>query len=846
MPRQTNIGSAVINFRGNSTSLERATRRGNTSLRAHRAAIKRTQRQYVTFNTTVRNSLTAFRGLGAALGAGLLGGGIVAGITSLANLGASLRETSLAVGGTVESLQNLRFIGESDGVGTDQLDRSLMRLNQTLGEARDGSASAAEAFERLGLDAEQLSQLPLEERFLAISSSIRELGDITLQSAAAREIFGRAGLDLLPVLLQEEDALRATIARSEELGNVTNDNAAALKDLSQRFSDVGKAFTAAFANQAAGPSSGLNDALGSAAENAEQLIGVLGRVSALLGTVFLIRGGPAVVRGLIGQFRDMRTSVLDLNKAFRAGDITRYQRNIGRLGVALRGAGIIGLAALIAFEVFQILDALGLIDKAYNALASATRAFVNAMKLAFNDLVGGVEVGVNAVIDGINATSRGLSSFGSDVQDAFGDVENFTVSTFQSVFGTAREEVEKTGDVIAQAADDIVQVENAYADTEQNIANLNLAQPLEQIPAVAEEAGLSFEQLSQRAEENLRRSTDATLRASDASAQAIADGQAQLAEFQSLIGQVDLGLPFEEAQAAANAANQEFVHSAEAIRQIHNNFNELSGSANRAANAIAGVGESSARARRQFVPVGEFDALTEAFGAFSLPGVPLPPERSGAQVREDARVLAEIAEEEAERTRQRFASRSSRMVDTTPFPPRQSRAEILFDRDRPNETERFFARQTNQIENQNRRIQQQIRLQGLSGRALARQRAEDEFYNTVRRRRIELERQINTGTFTQVEQARIQLQQLDQYVNNQGPAFIAQRTREYEANVQLEGTYDRLRDAQTDQARTAEDTATQMANLFEGIASGSLDAEQSLKQLGRTLVDDLFNQLIGQ
>ena len=98
MPRQTNIGSAVINFRGNSTSLERATRRGNTSLRAHRAAIKRTQRQYVTFNTTVRNSLTAFRGLGAALGAGLLGGGIVAGITSLANLGASLRETSLAVG----------------------------------------------------------------------------------------------------------------------------------------------------------------------------------------------------------------------------------------------------------------------------------------------------------------------------------------------------------------------------------------------------------------------------------------------------------------------------------------------------------------------------------------------------------------------------------------------------------------------------------------------------------------------------------------------------------------------------------------------------------------------------
>ena len=206
-------------------------------LRANTAQFARgmnsAQRQMATFASTAVRVAGIF-------GVGVFGAGALQGIRSLTQLGASLIETSRAADLSVESLQNLRFLFVSDGIGADMADRALLRLNRTLGEAQAGGVRAQETFAALGLSVEELVNLRGEERFFAIANAIRELEDRTLQTEAATRIFGRAGQDLLPVLIQNEDALRSTVKQSENLGNVSERNAQALKDLDQVFANFAK------------------------------------------------------------------------------------------------------------------------------------------------------------------------------------------------------------------------------------------------------------------------------------------------------------------------------------------------------------------------------------------------------------------------------------------------------------------------------------------------------------------------------------------------------------------------------------------------------------------------------
>ena len=248
MVAEVNVGTARVNFRADSTRLTRATRNANNSLRRHRASLRQTQTTYRRTAQQAGLLVGRLRGIGAALGIGLLGGGLFAGVRQLSQLGSSLVETSRAADLSVESLQNLRFVAESDGVAADQLDRALLRLNRTLGDAATGNKAAVDAFAELGLEFESLVNLRGEERFLAIARAISELEDRTLQTSAATAIFGRAGQDLLPILIQNEEALRGTIARSEELGNVTDEHAQNLKALEQTYADLEKVAVAALAN----------------------------------------------------------------------------------------------------------------------------------------------------------------------------------------------------------------------------------------------------------------------------------------------------------------------------------------------------------------------------------------------------------------------------------------------------------------------------------------------------------------------------------------------------------------------------------------------------------------------
>ncbi len=86
--------------------------------------------------------VAAVAGIGAAIGKTVL---------DTAAASDSLVEMSLKTGVSVEKLQELSYIGKQVGVDTETVTGSMAKLIRNMDSARDGTGSAAEAFDLLGV-----------------------------------------------------------------------------------------------------------------------------------------------------------------------------------------------------------------------------------------------------------------------------------------------------------------------------------------------------------------------------------------------------------------------------------------------------------------------------------------------------------------------------------------------------------------------------------------------------------------------------------------------------------------------------------------------------------------------
>ena len=80
-----------------------------------------------------------------------------------------------------------------------------------------------------------------EETFKVLASAVAGIQDPLLRAALAQDLFGRSGMDLLPMLAEGADALQKTIDKARELGIVFSDEDAAAADaLGDSFTNVKK------------------------------------------------------------------------------------------------------------------------------------------------------------------------------------------------------------------------------------------------------------------------------------------------------------------------------------------------------------------------------------------------------------------------------------------------------------------------------------------------------------------------------------------------------------------------------------------------------------------------------
>lgn len=126
-----------------------------------------------------------------------------------------------AIDTTYASLANLKRAGELGGVGLEQINMAAKMLTINIGQAVAGSEAQAKAFKRLGLDAKELSKIPVDERILKINRALEQSVGASERAAVAADIYGAKNALLMKEL--DPETLKEGARQAKLFGQALSD-----------------------------------------------------------------------------------------------------------------------------------------------------------------------------------------------------------------------------------------------------------------------------------------------------------------------------------------------------------------------------------------------------------------------------------------------------------------------------------------------------------------------------------------------------------------------------------------------------------------------------------------------
>jgi TP901 family phage tail tape measure protein len=393
---------------------------GTNEVNALNAALGKTSQQ-------ATSAAGAFGKLGQVTGKITAGVGSLIPAAALAGLAAiakrtidaadNLNDLSQRTGVAVESLSRFGNAAADSGSSVDEVAKAMSRLARGV---VDPASKTSEALRSIGISAVDANGKvkSLDEIMLSISDVFAKLPDGAEKAALAQELFGKSGVNLIPLLNQGREAL------SQYSATIDTE----LAQASDKFNDTLNAIGIALA----GPfSDAVTALLPAITAIAEALVGLIQGFSAL----------PEPLQSAILIFGGLVTAFAALAPAISAviSIITTIGPAIGTVIGALTGSG--GLLAAIA-AVFSgpvgwvaLAVAAGIaiyafrddIAEAFKAIGEVITA---AAKLYYNVFIKPVVTGVDIVIRGIKA---GFSSLASILTAPFTAAINVIKNVFRGL-----------------------------------------------------------------------------------------------------------------------------------------------------------------------------------------------------------------------------------------------------------------------------------------------------------------------------------------------------------------------------------------------------------------------------
>jgi hypothetical protein len=177
--------------------------------------------------------MVAVKGAAVAVSAatGVIGVAAIAGLTSFTKktLEAQdkLAKLSQKVNISVEDLAGLQHAGNLAGIGLDQITKAIKSVSTQLLDADSGLLESQRNFRALGVEIKDSGGKlrGAQDIIIELADKFKDMKDGTEKTALAVKLFGRAGLDIIPLLNQGSDALARFVQEGKELNPVTAESA---------------------------------------------------------------------------------------------------------------------------------------------------------------------------------------------------------------------------------------------------------------------------------------------------------------------------------------------------------------------------------------------------------------------------------------------------------------------------------------------------------------------------------------------------------------------------------------------------------------------------------------------
>lgn len=146
---------------------------------------------------------SSFGSMIPAVGVGVL----VAGFKSITNEMDDLLDTSLRLGESAEMIQKVEYASKLlASVDADGLTKSFLRLEKSLADVENKAAN--EALENLGITADKLARMPLDEKILALSEAFQKARESGTGFKDISDLIGKSAGDLIPMLVQTRETIQ--------------------------------------------------------------------------------------------------------------------------------------------------------------------------------------------------------------------------------------------------------------------------------------------------------------------------------------------------------------------------------------------------------------------------------------------------------------------------------------------------------------------------------------------------------------------------------------------------------------------------------------------------------------
>ena len=192
--------------------------------------LAKAQKNIQNFGKDVTSNITdklasAFTGAGVAAGIGSLATMTMAAGKAIMDFAGNLQDASEAMGLTVEQLQGLHGAFMLGGASAEDVDKGISKLLQNMDTATNSVGPIRDAFDKLGVSFETLSNGDPDAVIRAISDGVKNATNPTEAYAAVLDLLGKSGKKMMAGLRDGGDALEEI---SKKTSKLSNEDAAAI------------------------------------------------------------------------------------------------------------------------------------------------------------------------------------------------------------------------------------------------------------------------------------------------------------------------------------------------------------------------------------------------------------------------------------------------------------------------------------------------------------------------------------------------------------------------------------------------------------------------------------------